>query len=217
MALTRSVLMDDGIIRRYHVIISISHHINDNTYVEVTSWPSQDDFEQNIWEKSLTQTLTHAYDDSLTFGAAYGWLGTHEKFVEYVDPNEEALSEVLPMLTDEQAQTIPNAFPLWMSGKAYVIGDRVRYLGYLYKCVQAHTSQDDWTPDAAVSLWTKLGGEDIDPDEPQPWVQPTGAHDAYNTGDRVTHNDQIWESLIDGNVWEPGSPGTESLWAVPNE
>ena len=45
--------------------------------------------------------------------------------------------------------------------------------------------------------------------EPEPsedvpdWVQPTGAHDAYQKGDKVRYNGNVYESLIDGNVWSP--------------
>ncbi|MBE5808015.1 MAG: hypothetical protein E7317_06720 [Clostridiales bacterium] len=44
--------------------------------------------------------------------------------------------------------------------------------------------------------------------EPEPedipdWVQPTGAHDAYKTGDNVRYNGHIYQSTIDGNVWAP--------------
>lgn len=35
------------------------------------------------------------------------------------------------------------------------------------------------------------------------FVQPTGAHDAYNTGDCVTYRGVIYRSLIDSNVWAP--------------
>lgn len=40
-------------------------------------------------------------------------------------------------------------------------------------------------------------------DTPDPWVQPTGGHDAYQIGDRVTFNGQVWESLHNANVWSP--------------
>ena len=39
------------------------------------------------------------------------------------------------------------------------------------------------------------------------WIQPTGAHDAYALGARVTHNGQAWESTIAGNIWAPGVYG----------
>ena len=74
----------------------------------------------------------------------------------------------------------------------------------LYKCIQDHTSQEDWTPDKAVSLWVCTS----DPAEEWPaWSQPVGAHDAYNAGDKVSHNGKHWTSAADGNVWEPGVYG----------
>lgn len=45
-----------------------------------------------------------------------------------------------------------------------------------------------------------------EPEEIPVWVQPTGAHDAYQIGDRVHYpgeTDQVYESLINGNVWSP--------------
>ena len=77
-------------------------------------------------------------------------------------------------------------------------------MGVLYKCVQEHTSQADWTPDVAVSLWSKTS----DPAEEYPeWSQPIGSHDAYNTGDKVTYNKKHWISTCDNNVWQPGVYG----------
>jgi len=47
-------------------------------------------------------------------------------------------------------------------------------------------------------------GPDPEPEPEIPdWVQPTGAHDAYNIGDRVRYQGKIWESTINGNVWAP--------------
>lgn len=41
----------------------------------------------------------------------------------------------------------------------------------------------------------------------QPWVQPTGAHDAYPVGMTATHNGKTWENITPANVWEPGVTG----------
>ena len=83
----------------------------------------------------------------------------------------------------------------------FSVETRVQYGGKLYRCVQAHTSQSDWTPPVAASLWS---GVTVDPatgyDE---WKQPTGAHDAYKKGDRVLFNGSVYESLIDGNAYSP--------------
>ena len=96
-------------------------------------------------------------------------------------------------------------FPTWDSnGYDYFAGERVTYNGEYYRCIQNHKSQADWTPDTAVSLWVKIA----DPSEEFPeWVQPTGAHDAYNKGDKVSHNDKHWISDIDANVYEPSVYG----------
>lgn len=95
-------------------------------------------------------------------------------------------------------------FTPWQAGIDYAIGRMVSFDGVLYRCVQAHTSQEDWTPDSAASLWSKIG----DPTEEYPnWSRPIGAHDAYAEGDRVTFGEKHWVSELSGNVWEPGVYG----------
>lgn len=106
-------------------------------------------------------------------------------------------------LTDEEALGGVELFPAWEQGKAYAVDERVRHKGKLYKCVQGHTSQSDWTPDAVPALWTEVALPGTIP----VWRQPTGAQDAYMTGDKVHYpgeNDPVYVSLIDNNVWSPG-------------
>lgn len=74
----------------------------------------------------------------------------------------------------------------------------------LWKCLQSHTSQADWAPNLAVSLWVQV---DNPAEEWPEWRQPTGAHDAYEKGYKVSHNDKHWISNVDNNVWEPGVYG----------
>lgn len=106
-------------------------------------------------------------------------------------------------LSDAEAYTAPELFPQWTL-KDYAKGDRVQYNGLLYKCLQAHTAQADWTPDKAVSLWVRVDDPSIEfPD----WRQPTGAHDAYAKGDKVSHNGKHWVSDMDANVYEPSVYG----------
>lgn len=106
-------------------------------------------------------------------------------------------------MDDTESLEYSDLFPKWSNNKHYKAGDRVRYESLLFKCLQAHTSQDDWTPDTAVSLWVRVA----EPVEWPEWIQPTGGHDAYNKGDKVSHNDKHWTSDVDGNVWEPGVYG----------
>ena len=95
-------------------------------------------------------------------------------------------------------------FAEWAYPIAYTVGQIRRYNGTLYKCVQAHTSHADWAPPAAPSLWSLTA----DPTEEWPeWIQPIGAHDAYDLGAKVSHNGKHWTSDVAANVWEPGVYG----------
>ena len=111
-------------------------------------------------------------------------------------------------LSDETALTGVELFPPWSVGTSYATGDRVQYEGTLYKCVQGHTSQADWTPPVTPALWTA-----VSIDEYPAWVQPTGAHDAYSKGDKVTHSGKRWTSDVDNNTWEPGVYGWTEVTA----
>ena len=116
-------------------------------------------------------------------------------------------NDLLPDLTDEQALEMPLLFPKWQAGKEYVVGDRVLYLGTLYKVIQAHTSQQGWEPDITPSLFAKNlivkddDGEQVDIPE---WEQP-GSTNPYMKGDKVRFEGKIYQSLIDNNVWSPAA------------
>lgn len=109
-------------------------------------------------------------------------------------------------LDDEKALEVATIYDPWAVGKAYSPGEFVTYgengVGdpQLYKVAQAHTAQADWTPDAAASLFMAVGLDDAGYPV---WSQPTGAHDAYNTGDIVDYQGKLYQSLTDGNVYSP--------------
>lgn len=129
-----------------------------------------------------------------------------------------ALQMFAETLSDEQALEVATVYPAWEPGQAYAVGRLVAYgsnsVGdpQLYRCVQAHTSQSDWTPIAVPALWDPIGLDDAG----YPiWSQPTGAHDAYRTGDVVDYNGTLYQSTIDGNVWAPDA--YPDGWAVYTE
>ena len=112
-------------------------------------------------------------------------------------------------LDDEAALEAVTLYPKWSGdGVAYAADTRVRYGGVLYRVLQAHTSQETWTPDAAVSLFARvlLPGPDALP----AWEQPESTN-PYMAGDRVTHDGKAWASTLDNNVWEPGVYGWEEI------
>ena len=102
-------------------------------------------------------------------------------------------------LSVEETAALVDLYPAWAPGEAYSPGDLVSYSGSLYQVVQAHTAQADWTPDATPALFVSKTPAGVIPE----WVQPTGAHDAYNIGDQVIFEGLVYRSLIDGNTWSP--------------
>ena len=103
-------------------------------------------------------------------------------------------------LTDEDALQAVKLFPQWVVEHTYVVGERLQYKNVLYRVVQAHTSQADWTPDITPAMFAV-----VSLNEWPEFVQPTGAHDAYKKGDKITFNGKHYISLIDANVYSPAA------------
>lgn len=123
-------------------------------------------------------------------------------------PQEKARQ--LRPLIEKAAASLPDAdaldavelFPVWAVAEDYAVSDRIRYEDKLYRVVQAHTSQEGWEPPNVPALFTEVAK----PGEIPVWKQPTGAQDAYMTGDKVWYPDKdttVYVSLIDNNVWSP--------------
>lgn len=97
-------------------------------------------------------------------------------------------------------------FPEWQPEVAYITGTRVKYNDVLYKVLQDHTSQADWTPVDAPSLFAQvlIPDENVTPE----WVQPESTN-PYMKGDKVTFEGAVYQSTIDNNVWAPNAYGWE--------
>lgn len=128
------------------------------------------------------------------------------KKLQAAEQFRRALQMFAMSLTEEKAMEIATVYDAWEVGKVYAVDTFLRYgengVGdpQLYKVVQAHTSQADWTPDKTASLYVPIGLNDSGYPV---WSKPTGAHDAYNIGDIVDYNGTLYKSLIDGNVYSP--------------
>lgn len=126
--------------------------------------------------------------------------------VAAAEQTRKALQLFVQTLDDDAALEVATVFPAYAVGRAYAVGDMFSYgknsTGdpQLYKVVQAHTSQEDWKPDATPALYTAIG---LNPAGYPIWSKPTGAHDAYSKGDIVSYNEKLYKSLIDGNTWSP--------------
>lgn len=120
----------------------------------------------------------------------------------------EAFVKLRNIATDEMSLQVPNLFPAWKAGVAYEVGARVLHDEVLYRVIIAHTSQADWTPDVAPSLFAKV----LIPDDnviPE-WEQPDSTN-AYKIGDKVRYDGKVWISVVDNNVWEPEVFGWEAV------
>lgn len=139
---------------------------------------------------------------------------------DYSTPADQASALLEIGLPDEAMQGLIEGYPEWVVGEDVEPGDVRRYGdegdGWtLYKVNdgQGHTTQADWTPPTTEALWSEVVPGGVIPE----WEAPSGAHDAYDTGDQVTHpapdgEVRIWESQIDGNTVEPGTMPEFDYW-----
>lgn len=132
----------------------------------------------------------------------------------------ELLASIRHTLPDNKALTFKTMYKAWKVGIEITQEDidngdnRYQDAGILWRCLQPHITQETWIPSDSPSLWAKVLIPD--PDVIPEWEQPDSTN-GYSKGEKVTHNDKTWESLVDGNVWEPGATGTESLWKEVTE
>lgn len=117
------------------------------------------------------------------------------------EKNSRLTGYLLEIEMDEETMLeLIEIFPMWSSNSVgYLVGDRVRFDDKLYRVIQSHTSQADWTPAVTPSLFVEI----VPPSVVPVWKQPTGGHDAYNVGDKVTFEGSVYESLIAANTYSP--------------
>lgn len=126
--------------------------------------------------------------------------------LEQAEAIREAMDVAGATLDEEQALVCVRLYRPWGVGREYKTGEYLTYgtnsVGdpQLYKVVLDHTSQGDWLPPSAPTLYDAIG---LDEEGYPVWSQPTGAHDAYNKGDIVNYNGTLYKSLMDGNTYSP--------------
>lgn len=59
-------------------------------------------------------------------------------------------------LQDNEALEVVTLYPAWESGRSYSAGHKVQSNGKLWRCLQAHTSQEGWEPENAPALWKEI-------------------------------------------------------------
>ncbi len=127
----------------------------------------------------------------------------HPSTIYTDDDVDVILAETEELLLTEIARLSPEQFTELPEIGEWVDADRVyRYGDKMVRCVQGH-NRTIYEPEQTPALFIVI--EPTGGDYPV-WVQPAGAHDAYKIGDIVwypTQGSQLYESLINGNVWSP--------------
>lgn len=141
-----------------------------------------------------------------------------EREAEIIDSlREDPAVETPQVVTAADMPAEQTDVPAWVNpgtsiSQAYVRGDIVAHEGRVWESqVQG---ANIWEPNGEgvhSTIWADVTDSLYPPtdDEGNPvvpdFVQPSGSHDAYNTGDKVTFNGEVYASLIDGNTWSPDS------------
>lgn len=116
-------------------------------------------------------------------------------YPQYAEEWEEAVAEEKTVI--ENLAEWEFHLGEWVNADDTVVKDGIRYT-----VLQGHYLQADWVPGEVPALYRR----EADPGDEWPeFVQPTGAHDAYKKGDKVTFEGQHYVSLIDANVWSPAA------------
>lgn len=171
--------------------------IEDNEYwvLEVEEPPSDEEIYWMYYDNGNLR-----FDEELKKKEQQEAAEEEERQAQEVNFNEIIKVRTLAVMPDTEALNYKFLFNRWAADTKYNEGDRFTYNGKFYKVLQSHTSQSDWLPDTTPSLYVEIADPSIEwPD----FVQPTGAHDSYNKGDKVTFNGNHYISLLDGNVWSP--------------
>lgn len=179
------------------------HNVVTDTYSHVVYMPSADlsKFEV-VKDESVPDSLRNAIESLNT--KQIEMEETQATFTQVQQSLHKVAKMVASEVTDDaKALAIQEFYDDWEVGVKYEVGTYIRYEGVLYKVITAHTSQSDWTPTSASSLFAKVltdpTGETINE-----WVQPDSTN-PYMTGDKVTFNGKTYESVIDNNVWSPSA------------
>ena len=131
-----------------------------------------------------------------------GLSGFKSKYAEAAASYASAKEE---MATEEEAVAVLRTEWAFRIGEFVYKGEELLHKGRIYEVLQDHTLQADWEPGLVPALY-KLKGEDGGDQPADEWpefVQPTGAHDCYSKGDKVTYKGEHYISLIDNNSWSP--------------
>lgn len=103
---------------------------------------------------------------------------------------DKVRASFLDELNDTEASKITLCYDSWKTDTAYKVGDRVQSDGKLWKCRQAHTSQENWKPSInTASLWEVINVENAGTlEDPIPYDQTMTVYNGkYYLEDGITY------------------------------
>lgn len=195
MGIEKPIILDNGVVVKYFRIATLTTVVNQQSIIELAGYTSQEKREEEA--SAIAEAAeggdypsTDVFIETMLISVDYDPDMSVSKAYEYV--------KSLPEFQDAE-----DVIESWSVGASYYTGDLVMDEEQEYECIQPHTSQEGWEPHATPALWKvhEEGGDGI-----PVWTQPTGAHDAYKTGDKVhypTIDDPVYESTMDNNVYSP--------------
>ena len=114
-----------------------------------------------------------------------------------------AVKQARQVTDDTEALSLQILYKQWNKqiGKTLQVGEYINHNDILYKVLQQHVAQDNWSPDVSPSLFAKVL---VDPtgETVLDWEQPDSTN-GYMIGDKVRFEGHIYVSVIDNNIWSP--------------
>jgi hypothetical protein len=155
------------------------------------------------WYRVQVRTGDPALDVGLPDGVDFAIVVSED---DPYDPNHN-LSQLIidDQVTEPETEQVASIFGAWAIGVAYAVGDIVDYNDRAYSCRQAHTSQSDWSPAAAFTLWVihRMNEPEL------PWV----ACEPVELGWTRVYDDIVYECIqahVTQSDWIP--PNVPALW-----
>lgn len=200
---------------------TVTENLRHQGYPVQVRWDFKE--EQQELEEGQTQTVwTFSYDNmvekwnrlKIYAKDELCWLGNGKVYISEVDNNTNKPPQagwkeiVFTGIEKAEDQTAKAWVQPTGAHDVFKLGEVVEHNGRKY--VSNHPT-NSWEPGTLtyLNLWIEIGAAESN--EILPWVQPTGAHDSYQVGDKVTHNGFTWECTAGdasgSNSWEPGVYG----------
>ena len=193
MSFKRKVLMPNGILYSYHMVVTIEYNYELGKITILVKSAQSEEAYQDINTDKYWTNIVLPLDLDISLNEIDEIVKKDPRFAEYEDStNAAVIEELTNILTDEQAATMPQVYPEWQVDTFYEAGKRLQYKGGLYRVLQSHTAQASWLPTEVPAVYAEIlpgqdGNSNVEEGQLPEWVQPESTN-PYMKTDQVTHN-----------------------------